>query len=105
MLFDSHPRVSINVVRMKSIPFTLKEDTKRWPYGLKVGSILSWNFSIDAFLRRYFLIIMTIRLKSEITSFVLLEQKPFWRSMNRFKELLTKCSHYGLERWNFPNCL
>ena len=34
-------RVPNNVVRMKFIPFALKDDAKRWMYGLKVGSIKS----------------------------------------------------------------
>jgi len=35
------PRVSIDVVRMKSIPFALKDDDEKWMYSLKVGSIKS----------------------------------------------------------------
>jgi len=34
-----NPRVPNDVVRMKFIPFALKEDAKRWMYGLSVGSI------------------------------------------------------------------
>ena len=35
------PRVPNNVERMKFIPFALKDNAKRYMYGLKVGSIKS----------------------------------------------------------------
>jgi len=35
------PRVSTDVVRMKSIPFALKDDAKKLIYSFKVGSIKS----------------------------------------------------------------
>ena len=35
------PRLSNDVVRMKFIPFALKEDDKRWMYSLKISSINS----------------------------------------------------------------
>ena len=99
------PRVSNDVVRKKFILFSLKYDAKRWMYSLKVGSIKSWKSFVNIFLKRHFPTSKTLGLRNEILSFVQLEHKPFWRSTNRFKELLTKCSHYGLERRNFPNCL
>ena len=36
MFFDSHARVTNDVVRMKFIPFSLAEDAKRWICGLKL---------------------------------------------------------------------
>ena len=35
------PKVPNDVMRMKFIPFALKDDAKRWMYGLKVDSIKS----------------------------------------------------------------
>jgi len=64
------PKVPNGVVRMKFIPFVVKDDAKRWAYGLKVGSIKSWNSSVDIFLKRYFPTGKTIRIRNEILSFV-----------------------------------
>jgi len=69
-------------------------------YTLKVGSIKSWNSFVDIFLKRYFPTSKTIRLRNEIFSFFQLEYEPFWKYMNRSRELLIQCPHYGLERWN-----
>jgi len=93
-------RVSNDVVRMRFIPFALKDDAKRWMYGLKAGSIKDWGYFVDILLKRYFPTSKAIRLKNEILSFVQLEHEPFWRYINRFKEFLFQCPHLGLEKWN-----
>ena len=46
--------ISIDVVRMKLIPFALKGYAKRWMYGLATSSITSWNDFVRLFLRKYF---------------------------------------------------
>ena len=48
------PRVLNDVVRIKFIPFALKDDAKRWMYCVKIGSIKSWDYFVDIFLKRYF---------------------------------------------------
>ena len=49
------PNIHIDVVRMKLIPFTLKDSAKRWMYGLATNFIASWNDFARLFLRKYFL--------------------------------------------------
>jgi len=39
----------------------------------------------------------TIRLGNEISLLSNFEDEPFWKYMDRFKELLTQFSHHGLE--------
>lgn len=92
------PRVSSNVVRVKFIPFALKDDAKRWMYSLNVGSISSWDSFVNIFHKRYFPSSKTIRLSNEILSFAQLEQEPLWGYMSRFKELLVQCPHHGSKR-------
>jgi len=64
------PRVPNDVVRMKFIPVALKVDVKRWMYSLKVGSMKSLNSFADIFLKKYFLVSKTMRLRNEIISFI-----------------------------------
>ena len=71
------PRVSYDIVRMKFILFALKEDAKKWMYGLKVSSNKSWEIFVNIFLRLYIPISKTIRLRNEILSFVQLKHEPF----------------------------
>ena len=94
------PRVPNDVVRMKFIPFALKNDAQRWMCGLKVGSIKSWDTFVDIFPERYSRTRKTIGVRNEILCFVQLEHEPFWKNMNMFKELLTQCPHHGLEKCN-----
>jgi len=49
------PNISIDVVHMKLISFTLKDTIKRWTYGLAANSVISWDDFVKLFLRKYFL--------------------------------------------------
>jgi len=64
------PRVLNDVVLMKFISSSLKDDAKRWMYGLKFGSVKSWDSFVNIFLKRYFLTSKNIRIRNEILSFV-----------------------------------
>ena len=85
---------------LEFIWFGLKDDAKRWMYGIKVGSIESWDPFIDIFLMRYFPLARPLDSGMKSSFFVQLEHETFWKCMNRFKALLTQCPHHGLERWN-----
>jgi len=39
----SYPNVSIDIVRLKFIPFTLKDNAKKWMYSLPANSITNWD--------------------------------------------------------------
>ena len=45
--------IPIDVVRMKLIPFALKDSVKGWMYGLAANSVTSWNDFVRLFLRNY----------------------------------------------------
>ena len=93
-------RMSNDAVRIRFILFSLKDNANRWMYGLKIGSIKSWDCSTDIFLKRCFATSKAIRLGNEILSIIQLEHEPFWRYMNRFKELFFHCPRHGLKKWN-----
>ena len=66
--------IPIDVVRMKLIPFALKDCTKRWMYGFDANYITSWNDFVGLFLGKYFLNAKTIKLRNEINQFVQLHR-------------------------------
>jgi len=66
--------IPIDVVRMKLIPFILKDSTKCWMYGLAANSVTSWNDFVRLFLRKYFPNAETIKLRNKINQFVQLDR-------------------------------
>ena len=60
------PNIPIDVVRMKLIPFALKDFTKHWMYCLTANCGTSWNDFVRLFLRKYFSNAKTIKLRNEI---------------------------------------
>ena len=71
------PNVPIDVVRMKLIPFALRDSAKRWMYGLTANSVTSWDDFVKLFLRKYFPNAKTVKLRNEINQFVQLDRESF----------------------------
>ena len=67
--------ISIDVLRMKLIPFALKDSAERWMYDLAANSITSWNNFVRLFLRKYFPNAKTVKVRNEINQFVQLNRK------------------------------
>jgi len=90
--------VNTDVVKLRFVPFALKDNAKRWMYSLPANSISNWNDFIKVFLRKYFPNGKTVKLRNEINQFIQFDKEPFWRYMERFKNLLAQCPHHGLEQ-------
>jgi len=71
------PNIPIDVMRMKLIPCTLKDSTRRWVRGLAANSITSWNDFVRLFLRKCFPNAKTIDLRNKINQFVQLDRESF----------------------------
>ena len=41
----------------------------------------------------------TARIRSEINQFRQLDKEPFWRYLERFKDLQPQCPHHVIEKW------
>ena len=92
------PNILVDVVRMKLIPFALKDFAKHWMYGSAANSVTSWDDFLKLFLRKYFSNAKTVKLGNKINQFVQLERESFWGYLDRFKNLLAQCPHQGLEQ-------
>ena len=90
--------IPIDVMRMKLIPFALKDSAKCWMYGLVANSVASQNDFVRLFLRKYFPNAKTIKMRNEINQFVQLDRESFQKYFDRFKNLLAQCPHRGLDQ-------
>jgi len=62
--------VKIDVVKLRFIPFELKDNAKRRMYSLSANSISNWNNFVKIFLQKYFPNGKTIKLRNEINQFI-----------------------------------
>ena len=68
---------SIELMRLKIFPFTLKGKAKLWFNSLRPQSIRSWLELQTTFLKKFFPIHRTSGLKRQITNFVSLDNENF----------------------------
>ena len=62
--------VHIDVVKLRFVPFGLKDNAKRWMYSLPASSISNWNDFVKVFLRKYFSNGKTVKLRNKINQFI-----------------------------------
>ena len=90
---------SMNTIRLKLFPFSLKDKAKTWLQNLRPGSIRTWNELQEQFLKKFFPHHRTNFFKRQITSFTQKSGETFYQCWERYKELLNSCPHHGFETW------
>ena len=60
---------SMNIIRLKLFPFSLKDKAKTWLQNLRSGSVRTWNNMQEQFLKKFFPPHRTNSFKRQITSF------------------------------------
>ena len=90
---------SMNIIRLKLFPFSLKDKFKTWLQNLRSGSIRTWNNMQEQFLKKFFPPHRTNSFKRQITSFTQKNGETLYQCWDRFKELLNICPHHGFETW------
>ena len=88
-----------DAIRLRLIPFCLKDNAKKWLYSRPPGSIATWNQFTVQFLQKFFPNSKTNRLRNEIGMFRQKENEPFCTTFDRFQDLLNQCPHHGFEIW------
>ncbi len=92
--------VSDDAVRLRLFPFTLRDKAKGWLHSLLPGTITTWCEMETKFLNKFFPPAKTAKLRNEINTFYQYDQESLYEAWERFKELLRKCHHHGMELWN-----
>ncbi|KAK5775790.1 hypothetical protein PVK06_043731 [Gossypium arboreum] len=62
--------VSVDAIRLRLFPFSLRNKAKQWLNSLPRGSITTWEQMIEKFLLKYFPPAKTDKLRNGISSFV-----------------------------------
>ncbi|XP_070057107.1 uncharacterized protein [Nicotiana tomentosiformis] len=86
-------------IYLRAFPFTLKDDAKHWLRSLPQGSIRTWEQMTRKFITKYFSATKTGKFRREIHNFHQSETETMFESWERFKEIMRKCQHSGIELW------
>jgi len=95
---------SEDALRMRLFPFSLKEKAKHWLKSLEPNIVTSWTQMQQEFLKKYFPIGKTNQIRKTIIGFSQLEGEQFHETWERLKDLLRKCPHHAIPKWQLVQC-
>ena len=90
---------SIDLMRLKLFPFTLKDKAKIWLNSLRPRSIRTWTDLQADFLKNFFPTHKTNGLKRQISNFSAKENKKFYECWERYMEAINACPHHDFDTW------
>ena len=87
-----------DALRLTLFSLSFKDKIKYW-LGTIERSIRTWAEMQHEFLKKFYPIGRTNTMRQVITGFAQLPNKQIHESRERLKELLRKCPHHGLSKW------
>nr|CAN60680.1 hypothetical protein VITISV_033696 [Vitis vinifera] len=90
---------SIDLMRLKLFPFTLKDKAKIWLNSLRPRSIRTWTDLQAEFLKKFFPTHRTNSLKRQISNFLAKENEKFYECWERYIEAINACPYHGFDTW------
>ncbi|XP_022007280.1 hrp65 protein-like [Helianthus annuus] len=95
---------ALEEVKLRLFQFSLKVKAKQWFLTLPANSIRTWGEMQQAFLDEYYSMAKTDDARDEIRSFRQLSGEPLHEAFTRYKELMRKCPHHQIEKWELVKC-
>ena len=89
--------ITMDLMRLKIFPFTLKDEAKIWLNSLRPRSIRNWIEKQADFLKKFFSTHRTDSLKRQISTFSANENEKFYACWERYMEALNACPHHGFD--------
>ena len=90
---------TVDLMRLKLFPLTLKDKEKIWLNSLRPRSIQNWTEMHAEFLKKFFSTHKTNSLKRQISTFSTNENEKFYTCWERYMEALNACPDHGLDTW------
>jgi hypothetical protein len=79
---------SMNTIKLKPFPFSLKDKAKTWLHNLRSGSIRVWDEMQQQFLKKFFLYYRTSSFKRQITTFTKKPGETVYQCWDRYRDCL-----------------
>ncbi|KAD7478924.1 hypothetical protein E3N88_02060 [Mikania micrantha] len=90
---------SADEVKLILFPFTLKDRAKEWFSTLPAASIYTWEEMQQQFLSEFYTMKKTTEARAAIRNFKQKGGELFHEAFTRFKDMLRKCPHHGINMW------
>ncbi|CAN6554974.1 unnamed protein product [Malus baccata var. baccata] len=87
---------SVESIKLRLFPYTLKDGARKWLLTLPSGSITSWNQLSPAFLSKYYPASKTLDMNTQILTFARKPNEAIHEAWERYKDLLRKCPYSGI---------
>lgn len=91
--------VTSDQARLHMFPYSIKGRALEWFQQLPNATVATWEGLSTAFLSKYYPSDKTQQLRTMIMSFKAQPGEGLYQAWERFKALLRKCPHHGLEDW------
>ncbi|GJV35866.1 zinc finger, CCHC-type containing protein [Tanacetum coccineum] len=88
-----------NTTYLRLFCFSLRDQAINWLDRLPAGSISTWDDLITRFLAQFFPLGRTVKLRKDILMFQQHQDESLYDAWTRFKDLLQKVPHHGLDLW------
>ncbi|GKE09200.1 zinc finger, CCHC-type containing protein [Tanacetum coccineum] len=85
--------------RLRLFQFSLRDQASNWLERLPAGSITTWEDLTTRFLAQFFPPRRTAKLRKDILMFQQHHGESLSEAWTRFKDLLQKVPHHGIDRW------
>ena len=89
--------ITVDLMRLKLFPFTLKDKAKIWLNSLRPRSIRKWTKMQAEFLKKFFSTHRTNILKRQISTFSAIKSENFYACWERYMEALNTCPHHRFD--------
>ncbi|GJX45565.1 zinc finger, CCHC-type containing protein [Tanacetum coccineum] len=86
-------------MRLRLFQFYLRDQASNWLERLPEGSISTWEDLTSRFLAQFFPPGRTAKLRNDILMFQQHQRESLLEAWTRFKDLLQKVPHRGIDRW------
>ncbi|XP_076930567.1 uncharacterized protein LOC143595436 [Bidens hawaiensis] len=86
-------------IKLKLFPFSLRSHALDWLESLPSDTVINWDQMVEQFLLKYFPPDKTAKYRASITGFRTDEDESLHAAWERYKSLLRRCPHHGLNKW------
>lgn len=83
-------------ITLKLFPLSLNEAFRLWFNYLTPNLISTWEEMTKKFILKHFPPSRIVQFRNEITSFIQLDNEPFYDTWDRFNDLLRKCPYHEI---------
>ncbi|GJS48656.1 MAK10-like protein [Tanacetum coccineum] len=90
---------NVEITRLRLFQFSLRDQASNWLERLPAGSISIWEDPTTRFLAQFFPPGRTAKLRNDILMFQQHHGESLSEAWTRFKYLLQKVPHHGIDRW------